>query len=133
MKKHVSMFLIIAVICMSGLTACKGDSDFSSQKLNFTVPAGSSKIIFSDEELKFNNDDITISADYTVDGIELVSVWFKDTGIEHAYEGNPYSNTVITPNSSVDFEIDSTKTYNVGIKLINNSENDIPVVITIND
>ncbi len=130
-KKCLVFVLIIS--CILILFGCGQEKELSPRVIHFTIPAGSHELVFSDEELYFADGNVTISADYEVDGIEIVSVWLADTGINHAYEGNPYTNMVILPDSSVEVEVEGERWYKIAVQLINDSENDIPVVITVYD
>lgn len=130
MKKYLTLLLLI--LCMAGLMECN-DEPSVSYELSFTVPAGSHDILFTSQPIFLSNGQVTIAADYAVEDASVLSVWFKDIGIEHAYEGNPYTNAVVQPGSTAKIEVESEAWYEIGILLTNASEKDVPVVITIED
>ena len=129
MKKFVAFLLIFA--CVLGLLGCHEEPNIVSREVRFLIPAGSNQLIFDDEMMYFADGKVTISADYEGAGISSVGVWLANKDIEHAYEGNPYTNTFISPNSSVEVEVDSGAWYQIAVQMLPAPENDIPVVITV--
>lgn len=130
MKKYA--ILLFAVICTVCLFGCSRQPS-NSYTIDFIVPVGNNTIIWSDELYYFDTGKLTAYAEYETIDTNVVSVWLADSSIEHAFEGNPYTNAVILPNDAAKLTVEGGKQYKIGIMLTNNSEGDIPVVITIHD
>lgn len=130
MKKYAILFL--AVICAICLFGCSAQPS-NTYTIAFTVPAGSRDIIWSDELYYFDAGNLTVSAEYEEIGTNVVAVWLSDSSIEHAFEGNPYTNTIVLPNDTSKVAVEAKREYKIGIMVVDNSESDVPVVITIHD
>jgi hypothetical protein len=130
MKKLTA--ILITVVCLFGLVGCtKEPSDFVGYQIHCTVPAGSSDVIFTGEKITSPTGKFTITAHYEDSGISTLVVWLRDTTIQSAADGNPYTNVDILPGATVEWKLEPNKRYEIGISLVPAAEADIPVKISV--
>ena len=130
MKKLTA--ILITVICLFGLVGCqKQPSDFVDYQIHCTVPAGSSDVIFTGEKITSPTGKFTITAHYEDSGISTLVVWLRDTSIQSAADGNPYTNVDILPGATVEWKLEPDKRYEIGVSLTPAAAADIPVKISV--
>ena len=129
MKKLTA--ILITVICLFGLVGCqKQPSDFVGYQIHCTVPAESNDILFTGEKISSPTGKFTLTAHYEDSGISTLIVWLKDTTIQSAAEGNPYTNVDILPGATVELKLDPNKRYEIGVSLTPTAAVDVPVKIS---
>ena len=130
MKKFTA--ILIAIICLFGLVGCtKEPSDFVGYQIHCTVPAGSNDVIFTGEKITSPTGKFTITAHYEDSGISTLVVWLKDTTLQSAADGNPYTNVDILPGATVELKLEPNKRYEIGVSLVPAAVADIPVKISV--
>ena len=130
MKKFTA--ILITIICLFGLVGCtKEPSDFVGYQIHCTVPAQSMDILFTGEKISSPTGKFTLTAHYEGSGIGTLVVWLKDTTIQSAAEGNPYTNVDILPDATVELKLDPDKYYEIGVSLIPAAAADVPVKILV--
>lgn len=130
MKKLTA--ILIAIICLFGLVGCtKEPSDFVGYQIHCTIPAESNDILFLGEKITSPTGKFTITAHYEDSGISTLVVWLKDTSIQSAAEGNPYTNVDILPGATVELKLEPNKRYEIGVSLIPAAAADVPVKISV--
>ena len=130
MKKLTA--ILITVICLFGLVGCqKQPSDFVGYQIHCTVPAQSMDILFTGEKISSPTGKFALTAHYEGSGISTLVVWLKDTSIQSAAEGNPYTNVDILPGASVELKLDPDKPYEIGVSLIPGAASDTSVKLSI--
>ena len=117
---------------MFGLVGCKPKpSDFVGYQIHCTVPAGSSDVLFLGEKITSPTGKFTITAHYEGSDISTLVVWLKDTSIQSAAEGNPYTNVDILPGATVEWKLEPNKYYEIGVSLVPAAVADVPVKISV--
>ena len=130
MKKFTA--ILITVICLFGLVGCqKQPSDFVGYQMHCTVPAGSTDILFTGEKISSPTGKFALTAHYEGSGISTLVVWLKDTSIQSAAEGNPYTNVDILPGATVEMKLEPNKRYEIGVSLVPGAAADVPVKISV--
>ena len=130
MKKFTAV--LIATICLFGLVGCtKEPSDFVGYQIHCTIPAESNDVLFLGEKITSPTGKFTITAHYEDSGISTLVVWLKDTSIQSAAEGNPYTNADILPGATVELKLEPNKRYEIGVSLIPAAAADVPVKISV--
>ena len=130
MKKFTA--ILITVVCLFGLVGCtKEPSDFVGYQIYCTVPAESTDILFTGEKISTPTGKFALTAHYENSGISTLVVWLKDTSIQSAAEGNPYTNVDILPGATVELKLEPSKRYEIGISLTPAAAADVPVKISI--
>ncbi len=130
MKKLTAILIII--ICLFGLVGCtKEPFDFVGYQIHCTVPAQSMDILFTGEKISSPTGKFTLTAHYEGCGISTLVVWLKDTSIQSAADGNPYTNVDILPGATVEWKLDPDKYYEIGVSLIPAAADDVPVKISV--
>ena len=130
MKKLTA--ILITVICLFGLIGCtKEPSDFVGYQIHCTVPAESTDILFTGEKITSPTGKFTITAHCEGSDISTLVVWLKDTSIQSAAEGNPYTNVDILPGATVEWKLEPNKRYEIGVSLVPAAVADIPVKISV--
>ena len=130
MKKLAA--LLITMLCLFGLVGCnKQPDDFVGYQIHCTVPAESTDILFTGEKITSPTGKFTITAHYEDSGISTLVVWLKDTSIQSAAEGNPYTNVDILPGATVEWKLEPNKRYEIGVSLVPAAVADIPVKISV--
>ena len=130
MKKFTAV--LIATICLFGLVGCtKEPSDFVGYQIHCTIPAESNDVIFLGEKITSPTGKFTITAHYEDSGISTLVVWLKDTSIQSAAEGNPYTNVDILPGVTVEMKLEPNKRYEIGVSLVPAAAADVPVKISV--
>ena len=130
MKKLTA--ILITIICLFGLVGCtKEPSDFVGYQIHCTVPAESNDVIFTGEKITSPTGKFALTAHYEGSGISTLVVWLKDTSIQSAAEGNPYTNVDILPGATVEWKLEPNKRYEIGISLVPSAVADIPVKISV--
>ena len=124
--------ILIIIICLFGLVGCtKQPSDFVGYQIHCTVPAGSMDILFTGEKISSPTGKFALTAHYEGSSISTLVVWLKDTSIQSAAEGNPYTNADILPGASVELKLDPDKPYEIGVSLIPGAASDTSVKLSI--
>ena len=130
MKKLTA--ILITVICLFGLVGCtKEPSDFVGYQIHCTIPAESNDVLFLGEKITSPTGKFTITAHYEGSDISTLVVWLKDTSIQSAAEGNPYTNVDILPGATVELKLEPNKRYEIGVSLIPAAAADVPVKISV--
>ena len=130
MKKLTA--ILITVICLFGLVGCqKQPSDFVGYQIHCTVPAQSMDILFTGEKITSPTGKFTLTAHYEGSSISTLVVWLKDTSIQSAAEGNPYTNADILPGGSVELKLVPDKPFEIGVSLIPGAASDTSVKLSI--
>ena len=130
MRKFTAILIII--ICLFGLVGCtKEPSDFVGYQIHCTVPAQSMDILFTGEKITSPTGKFTLTAHYEGSGISTLVVWLKDTSIQSAADGNPYTNVDILPGATVEWKLDPDKYYEIGVNLIPAAVADVPVKLSV--
>ena len=130
MKKLTA--ILIATICLFGLVGCtKEPSDFVGYQIHCTIPAESNDVLFLGEKITSPTGKFTITAHYEGSDISTLVVWLKDTSIQSAAEGNPYTNADILPGATVEWKLEPNKRYEIGVSLIPAAAADVPVKISV--
>ena len=130
MKKFTAILIII--ICLFGLMGCtKQPSDFVGYQIHCTVPAQSMDILFTGEKITSPTGKFTLTAHYEGSSISTLVVWLKDTSIQSAADGNPYTNVDILPGATVEWKLDPDKPYEIGVSLIPGAASDTSVKLSI--
>ena len=130
MKKFTAILIII--ICLFGLMGCtKQPSDFVGYQIHCTVPAQSMDILFTGEKITSPTGKFTLTAHYEGSSISTLVVWLKDTSIQSAADGNPYTNVDILPGATVEWKLDPDKYYEIGVSLIPAAADDVPVKLSV--
>ena len=130
MKKLTA--ILITVICLFGLVGCqKQPSDFVGYQIHCTVPAGSSDVIFTGEKITSPTGKFTLTAYYEGSDISTLVVWLKDTSIQSAAEGNPYTNVEIMPGATAELELEPNKRYEIGVSLVPSAATDTPIKLSV--
>lgn len=130
MKKFTA--ILITVICLFGLVGCqKQPSDFVGYQIHCTVPTESSDILFTGEKISSPTGKFTLTAHYEDSGISTLIVWLKDTTIQSAAEGNPYTNVDILPGATVELKLEPGKRYEIGVSLTPTAAVDVPVKLSV--
>ena len=130
MKKLTA--ILITIVCLLGLVGCtKEPSDFVGYQIHCTVPAESNDVIFTGEKITSPTGKFTITAHYEDSGISTLVVWLRDTTIQSAADGNPYTNVDILPGATVEWKLEPNKRYEIGISLVPAAVADIPVKISV--
>ena len=130
MKKLTAILIIM--ICMFGLVGCKPKpSDFVGYQIHCTIPAESTDILFTGEKISSPTGKFALTAHYENSGISTLVVWLKDTSIQSAAEGNPYTNVDILPGATVELKLEPSKRYEIGISLTPAAAADVPVKISV--
>ena len=130
MKKFTA--ILISAICLFGLVGCtKEPSDFVGYQIHCTVPAGSNDIIFLGEKISSPTGNFTLTAHYEGSGISTLIVWLRDTSIQSAAEGNPYTNVDILPGATVEWKLEPNKRYEIGVSLTPAAAADVPVKLSV--
>ena len=130
MKKFTA--ILITVVCLFGLVGCtKEPSDFVGYQIYCTVPAESTDILFTGEKISSPTGKFALTAHYENSGISTLVVWLKDTSIQSAAEGNPYTNVDILPGATVELKLEPSKRYEIGISLTPAAAADVPVKISV--
>ena len=130
MKKLAA--LLITMLCLFGLVGCtKAPSDFVGYQIHCTVPAESNDVIFLGEKITSPTGKFTLTAHYEGSDISTLVVWLKDTSIQSAAEGNPYTNVDILPGATVELELEPNKRYEIGVSLVPTAAADVPVKISV--
>lgn len=133
MRKFTAFAIVL--LCIFGLVGCTNEQNesMSYHIINFTIPAGTDEIIFASEQNYFEDGRVTISADYETDDTNTLEVWFRETALESSTEENICTNVLVSPDSTIEIELDGEKWYEIGIHLTNHSASDIPVALTLHD
>ena len=130
MKKLTA--ILITVICLFGLVGCtKEPSDFVGYQIHCTVPAESNDVIFTGEKITSPTGKFALTAHYEDSGISTLVVWLKDTSIQSAADGNPYTNVDILPGATVEWKLEPNKRYEIGVSLVPAAVADVPVKISV--
>ena len=130
MKKFTA--ILITVVCLFGLVGCtKEPSDFVGYQIHCTIPAESTDILFTGEKISSPTGKFALTAHYENSGISTLVVWLKDTSIQSAAEGNPYTNVDILPGATVELKLEPSKRYEIGISLTPAAAADVPVKISV--
>ena len=130
MKKLTA--ILITIICLFGLVGCtKEPSDFVGYQIHCTVPAESTDILFTGEKISSPTGKFALTAHYENSGISTLVVWLKDTSIQSAAEGNPYTNVDILPGATVKMKLEPNKRYEIGVSLVPAAAADVPVKISV--
>lgn len=130
MKKLTAILII--VVCLFGLVGChKQPSDFVGYQIHCTVPAESNDVLFLGEKITSPTGKFTVTAHYEDSGISTLVVWLKDTSIQSAAEGNPYTNVDILPGATVEWKLEPNKRYEIGVSLVPAAAADVPVKISV--
>ena len=130
MKKFTA--ILITAICLFGLVGCtKEPSDFVGYQIHCAIPAESNDIIFTGEKISSPTGKLSITAHYEGSDISTLVVWLKDTSIQSAAEGNPYTNVDILPGATVELKLEPSKRYEIGISLTPAAVADVPVKISV--
>ena len=130
MKKLTA--ILITIICLFGLVGCtKEPSDFVGYQIHCTVPAESNDVLFLGEKITSPTGKFTITAHYEDSGISTLVVWLRDTTIQSAADGNPYTNVDILPGATVEWKLEPNKRYEIGVSLIPAAAADVPVKISV--
>ena len=130
MKKLTAILII--VVCLFGLVGCtKEPSDFVGYQIHCTVPAENNDVIFLGEKITSPTGKFTITAHYEDSGISTLVVWLRDTTIQSAADGNPYTNVDILPGATVELELEPNKRYEIGVSLVPAAVADVPVKISV--
>ena len=130
MKKFTA--ILITVVCLFGLVGCtKEPSDFVGYQIYCTVPAESTDILFTGEKITSPTGKFALTAHYENSGISTLVVWLKDTSIQSAAEGNPYTNVDILPDATVELKLEPSKRYEIGVSLVPAAVADVPVKISV--
>ena len=130
MKKLTA--ILITIVCLFGLVGCKPKpSDFVGYQIHCTIPAESNDVLFLGEKITSPTGKLTITAHYEDSGISTLVVWLKDTSIQSAAEGNPYTNVDILPGTTVELKLEPNKRYEIGVSLIPAAAADVPVKISV--
>ena len=130
MRKFTAILIII--ICLFGLIGCqKQPSDFVGYQIHCTVPAQSMDILFTGEKISSPTGKFALTAHYEGSGISTLVVWLKDTSIQSAADGNPYTNVDILPGATVEWKLDPDKYYEIGVSLVPAAAADVPVKISV--
>ena len=126
------MATAITIICLLGLIGCqKQPSDFVGYQIHCTVPAESNDVIFTGEKITSPTGKFALTAHYEGSGISTLVVWLKDTSIQSAAEGNPYTNVDILPGATVKMKLEPNKRYEIGVSLVPAAAADVPVKISV--
>ena len=130
MKKLTA--ILITVICLFGLVGCtKEPSDFVGYQIHCTIPAESNDVLFLGEKITSPTGKFTITAHYEGSNISTLVVWLRDTTIQSAADGNPYTNVDILPGATVEWKLEPNKRYEIGVSLVPAAVADIPVKISV--
>ena len=130
MKKLTA--ILITVVCLFSLVGChKQPSDFVGYQIHCTVPAESTDILFTGEKITSPTGKFTITAHYEDSGISTLVVWLRDTTIQSAADGNPYTNVDILPGATVEWKLEANKRYEIGVSLVPAAVADVPVKISV--
>ena len=130
MKKFTA--ILITIVCLFGLVGCKPKpSDFVGYQIHCTIPAESNDVLFLGEKITSPTGKFTITAHYEDSGISTLVVWLRDTTIQSAADGNPYTNVDILPGATVEWKLEPNKRYEIGVSLVPTAAADIPVKISV--
>ena len=88
-------------------------------------------ILFTGEKITSPTGKFTLTAHYEGSGISTLVVWLKDTSIQSAADGNPYTNVDILPGATVEWKLDPDKYYEIGVSLIPGAASDTSVQLSI--
>ena len=120
------------MVCLFGLVGCKPKpSDFVGYQIHCTIPAESNDVIFLGEKITSPTGKFTLTAHYEGSGISTLVVWLKDTSIQSAAEGNPYTNVEIMPGATAEWKLEPNKRYEIGVSLVPAAATDTPIKLSV--
>ena len=130
MKKLTAILII--VVCLFGLVGCtKEPSDFVGYQIHCTIPAESNDVLFLGEKITSPTGKFTITAHYEDSGISTLVVWLRDTTLQSAAEGNPYTNVEIMPGATAKLKLDPDTYYEIGVSLVPSAATDTPIKLSV--